>query len=39
MAATVARANNLPYILRPLGTLDPADLQKKKLLKKFMFLC
>ncbi|NER06391.1 MAG: glycosyltransferase [Okeania sp. SIO3C4] len=34
MAATVARANNLPYILRPLGTLDPADLRKKKLLKK-----
>ncbi|NES92173.1 hormogonium polysaccharide biosynthesis glycosyltransferase HpsP, partial [Okeania sp. SIO2B9] len=34
MAATMARANNLPYILRPLGTLDPADLRKKKLLKK-----
>jgi glycosyltransferase involved in cell wall biosynthesis len=33
-AATVARKNNLPYILRPLGTLDPADLNKKKLLKK-----
>ncbi|MGK7932486.1 MAG: hormogonium polysaccharide biosynthesis glycosyltransferase HpsP [Microcystaceae cyanobacterium] len=33
-AATVARNNNLPYILRPLGTLDPADLQKKKQLKK-----
>jgi glycosyltransferase involved in cell wall biosynthesis len=33
-AATVARKQNLPYILRPLGTLDPADLQKKRLLKK-----
>ena len=34
IAATVARKNNLPYILRPLGTLDPADLRKKKQLKK-----
>jgi glycosyltransferase involved in cell wall biosynthesis len=33
-AATVARNNQLPYILRPLGTLDPADLNKKKQLKK-----
>lgn len=33
-AATVARNKQLPYILRPLGTLDPADLQKKKQLKK-----
>ncbi len=33
-AATVARVKKLPYILRPLGTLDPADLQKKKYLKK-----
>lgn len=33
-AATVARKNNLPYILRPLGTLDPADLNKKKFLKQ-----
>ena len=33
-AATVARSRNLPYILRPLGTLDPADLQKKKQLKQ-----
>lgn len=33
-AAWVARKRNLPYILRPLGTLDPADLQKKKWLKK-----
>jgi glycosyltransferase involved in cell wall biosynthesis len=33
-AAWVARAQQLPYILRPLGTLDPADLQKKKQLKQ-----
>jgi glycosyltransferase involved in cell wall biosynthesis len=33
-AAMVCRQQNLPYILRPLGTLDPADLQKKKQLKK-----
>lgn len=33
-AATVARYQKLPYILRPLGTLDPADLNKKKQLKK-----
>ncbi len=33
-AATVARKQNLPYILRPLGTLDPADLQKKRRLKQ-----
>ncbi len=33
-AATVVRNNKLPYILRPLGTLDPADLNKKKLLKQ-----
>ena len=33
-SATVARQKKLPYILRPLGTLDPADLQKKRLLKK-----
>lgn len=33
-AATVARSQKLPYILRPLGTLDPADLNKKKKLKK-----
>ena len=32
-AATVARFYSLPYILRPLGTLDPADLRKKKQLK------
>lgn len=32
-AATLARWKNLPYILRPLGTLDPADLRKKKQLK------
>ncbi|WP_052049835.1 hormogonium polysaccharide biosynthesis glycosyltransferase HpsP [Leptolyngbya sp. KIOST-1] len=33
-AATVARWQGLPYVLRPLGTLDPADLQKKKRLKQ-----
>ncbi|MBD2437745.1 hormogonium polysaccharide biosynthesis glycosyltransferase HpsP [Nostoc sp. FACHB-110] len=33
-AAMVCRDKKLPYILRPLGTLDPADLQKKKQLKK-----
>lgn len=34
VAATVARDRSLPYVLRPLGTLDPADLQKKKRLKQ-----
>lgn len=33
-AAAVARSRHLPYILRPLGTLDPADLRKKKQLKR-----
>ncbi|PSF38092.1 glycosyl transferase group 1 [Aphanothece hegewaldii CCALA 016] len=33
-AATIARRKNLPYLLRPLGTLDPADLRKKQQLKK-----
>ena len=33
-AATVCRWRQLPYILRPLGTLDPADLQKKKQVKQ-----
>jgi len=33
-AAWVCRQKNLPYILRPLGTLDPADLRKKKQLKQ-----
>jgi glycosyltransferase involved in cell wall biosynthesis len=32
-AATICRQKNLPYILRPLGTLDPADLRKKQQLK------
>jgi glycosyltransferase involved in cell wall biosynthesis len=30
----VARSRQLPYILRPLGTLDPIDLQKKRHLKR-----
>ncbi len=34
MAATIARHQGLPYVLRPLGTLDPADLQKKRQLKQ-----
>lgn len=34
LAAPVARSSQLPYILRPLGTLDPADLQKKRQLKR-----
>ncbi|MEC4852444.1 MAG: hormogonium polysaccharide biosynthesis glycosyltransferase HpsP, partial [Jaaginema sp. PMC 1079.18] len=33
-AARVARSHSLPYILRPLGTLDPADLRKKRFLKQ-----
>ena len=33
-AATLCRWKKLPYIMRPLGTLDPADLQKKKQIKK-----
>lgn len=33
-AATVCRWKKLPYIMRPLGTLDPADLAKKKQLKQ-----
>ncbi|MBF2075802.1 MAG: glycosyltransferase [Synechococcales cyanobacterium C42_A2020_086] len=38
-AATVARWQQLPYILRPLGTLDPADLQKKLQLKRLYAAC
>jgi glycosyltransferase involved in cell wall biosynthesis len=34
LAATIARQQQIPYILRPLGTLDPADLQKKRQLKQ-----
>ena len=33
-AAMVARYRHLPYLLRPLGTLDPADLRKKRRLKQ-----
>ena len=33
-AATIARYHKLPYIMRPCGMLDPADLQKKKRLKQ-----
>jgi len=33
-AAWVCRSRGLPYILRPLGTLDPADLRKKAKLKQ-----
>lgn len=33
-AAAIARTQKLPYLLRPLGTLDPADLRKKKQLKQ-----
>lgn len=33
-AAAIARQQKLPYLLRPLGTLDPADLQKKRWLKQ-----
>ena len=33
-AAAIARHRHLPYILRPLGTLDPVDLQKKRYLKQ-----
>jgi glycosyltransferase involved in cell wall biosynthesis len=34
LAATMARYHHLPYIIRPCGMLDPADLQKKKRLKQ-----
>ncbi len=34
LAATIARGHNLPYIIRPCGMLDPADLHKKKQLKQ-----
>lgn len=33
-AATLARYHHLPYIIRPCGMLDPADLRKKKQLKQ-----
>jgi glycosyltransferase involved in cell wall biosynthesis len=34
ISASIARFHQLPYLLRPLGTLDPADLRKKRQLKK-----
>ena len=34
LAAAIARWQGLPYLLRPLGTLDPADLQKKRRFKQ-----
>ncbi|MGJ3253262.1 MAG: hormogonium polysaccharide biosynthesis glycosyltransferase HpsP [Elainellaceae cyanobacterium] len=34
LSAAIARSHALPYILRPLGTLDPADLRKKRRLKQ-----
>jgi glycosyltransferase involved in cell wall biosynthesis len=34
IAATIARTLGLPYVLRPLGTLDPADLTKKRRAKQ-----
>ena len=34
LAAAVLRQRGVPYLLRPLGTLDPADLQKKRQLKQ-----
>ncbi|MEM9816926.1 MAG: hormogonium polysaccharide biosynthesis glycosyltransferase HpsP [Cyanobacteria bacterium P01_D01_bin.6] len=33
-SATVLRQRGLPYLMRPLGTLDPADLSKKKQFKQ-----
>lgn len=33
-SASLCRWQKLPYILRPLGTLDPADLHKKRQLKQ-----
>ncbi|MDJ0673796.1 MAG: hormogonium polysaccharide biosynthesis glycosyltransferase HpsP [Calothrix sp. MO_167.B42] len=34
LSAMICRQQQIPYILRPLGTLDPADLRKKKQLKQ-----
>ncbi len=34
LSAMICRQQKIPYILRPLGTLDPADLRKKKQLKQ-----
>lgn len=38
-AAAIARWRGLPYVLRPLGTLDPADLRKKRRLKQLYGYC
>ncbi|MDM9379336.1 hormogonium polysaccharide biosynthesis glycosyltransferase HpsP [Chlorogloeopsis sp. ULAP01] len=38
VAAAICRRQKLPYILRPLGTLDPADLSKKRQLKQLYAL-
>lgn len=34
LSAMICRQQQIPYILRPLGTLDPADLRQKKQLKQ-----
>jgi glycosyltransferase involved in cell wall biosynthesis len=34
LSAWICRTRHLPYIMRPLGTLDPADLRKKRWLKQ-----
>ncbi|MGF1457917.1 MAG: glycosyltransferase [Leptolyngbyaceae cyanobacterium] len=34
LAATILRQRRVSYLMRPLGTLDPADLRKKKQLKR-----
>ena len=39
VAATIARNKKLPYIMRPLGTLDPADLAKEKTISKKSMVC
>ncbi|HZS48530.1 MAG TPA: glycosyltransferase [Blastocatellia bacterium] len=36
-AAKAARENGIPYIIRPLGTLDPWSLQQKRIRKQIMW--